>query len=76
MNDVFTVPASLAGLPAVSVPAPLGPESKYVEHANVGMQVVGQYGDDEAVLSFVRAELQAERREVAHYRRWRKKKFL
>jgi aspartyl-tRNA(Asn)/glutamyl-tRNA(Gln) amidotransferase subunit A len=76
MNDVFTVPASLAGLPAVSVPAPLSPESRNVQHANVGMQVIGQYGDDEAVLRFVESELQASRMEVAHYTRRRKKKFL
>lgn len=38
-NDVFTVPASLAGLPAVSVPV-----------GDVGVQVIGQYGDDSLVL--------------------------
>ena len=39
-SDVFTVPASLAGLPAVSVPAVEG----------VGIQILGQFGDDERVL--------------------------
>ena len=39
-TDVFTVPASLAGLPAVSVPG--------IEEW--GTQVIGQFGDDEAVL--------------------------
>ncbi|PGH23010.1 aspartyl/glutamyl-tRNA(Asn/Gln) amidotransferase, A subunit [Polytolypa hystricis UAMH7299] len=48
MNDVFTVPASLAGLPALSVPVPVGTEGG--EEGTVGMQVIGQFGDDELVL--------------------------
>lgn len=55
MNDVFTVPASLAGLPALSVPielpgdmdAPLAPDE---DVPSVGMQIIGQFGDDETVL--------------------------
>ncbi|KAH7161311.1 Glutamyl-tRNA amidotransferase subunit A, mitochondrial [Dactylonectria macrodidyma] len=45
MNDVFTVPASLAGLPAVSIPAD-------VEGSQfpAGLQVIGQYWDDRRVL--------------------------
>lgn len=56
MNDVFTVPASLAGLPAINVPICLLAEeqqAKYGDHtfpASVGMQVIGQYGDDDLVL--------------------------
>ncbi|KAI4208618.1 MAG: hypothetical protein LQ348_000095 [Seirophora lacunosa] len=42
-EDLYTVPASLAGLPAVSVPVEAGGE-------NVGLQVIGQFGDDEMVL--------------------------
>ncbi|KAM5348879.1 hypothetical protein ACJ41O_008702 [Fusarium nematophilum] len=45
MNDVFTVPASLAGLPAVSVPA--GVEGSRFP---AGLQVIGQYWDDRRVL--------------------------
>lgn len=45
MNDVFTVPASLAGLPAVSVPAAVQ-GSRYP----AGLQVIGQYWDDRRVL--------------------------
>ncbi|OBA19356.1 amidase signature enzyme [Metschnikowia bicuspidata var. bicuspidata NRRL YB-4993] len=41
LNDVFTVPASMAGLPAISVPYGKG---------DCGVQVMGQYGDDETVL--------------------------
>lgn len=47
-NDVFTVPASLAGLPAISVPVTSSSDS--TEADQVGIQVVGQYGDDELVL--------------------------
>ena len=45
MNDVFTVPASLAGLPAVSVPITVDKSA-----ASTGIQIIGQYGDDELVL--------------------------
>ncbi|KAJ5950125.1 Glutamyl-tRNA(Gln) amidotransferase subunit A [Penicillium verhagenii] len=51
VNDVFTVPASLAGLPAISVPVTV---TGFNEHSDMdevaGMQVVGQYGDDELVM--------------------------
>lgn len=49
INDVFTVPASLAGLPAVSVPVPCTDEDG--REAICGMQIVGQFGDDENVLA-------------------------
>ncbi|OBT63812.1 hypothetical protein VE03_06914 [Pseudogymnoascus sp. 23342-1-I1] len=51
-NDVFTVPASLAGLPAISVPVPIAEEVR--EEGNVGfvgMQVIGQYYDDFHVIN-------------------------
>lgn len=41
LNDIFTVPASMAGLPAISVPFGNG---------DCGVQVMGQYGDDQSVL--------------------------
>lgn len=41
LNDVLTVPASMAGLPAISVPC---------EDADYGVQVMGQLGDDAMVL--------------------------
>jgi aspartyl-tRNA(Asn)/glutamyl-tRNA(Gln) amidotransferase subunit A len=62
VNDVFTVPASLAGLPAVSVPVfipgkvdgvrnGIDPENKDSAITNtVGIQIIGQYGDDHFVL--------------------------
>lgn len=55
MNDVFTVPASLAGLPAVSVPVGLDAEARKgmdgKDVQSVGLQILGQFGDDETVLS-------------------------
>jgi aspartyl-tRNA(Asn)/glutamyl-tRNA(Gln) amidotransferase subunit A len=56
MNDVFTVPASLAGLPAVSVPVQIAADEKNTEHGKpnseetAGIQIIGQYGDDKLVL--------------------------
>lgn len=50
MNDVFTVPASLAGLPAISIPVPVKgatPETGPV----AGLQLIGQYWDDARVLA-------------------------
>ncbi|KAL8713092.1 MAG: hypothetical protein Q9225_006830 [Loekoesia sp. 1 TL-2023] len=47
-EDLYTVPASLAGLPAVSVPAPAVDGQEAWE--KVGLQVMGQYGDDDLVL--------------------------
>lgn len=55
MNDVFTVPASLAGLPALNIPVPLSAEQKAeMEDGDVktaGMQLIGQFGDDRLILS-------------------------
>jgi aspartyl-tRNA(Asn)/glutamyl-tRNA(Gln) amidotransferase subunit A len=58
LNDVFTVPASLAGLPAVSIPvcgtgAISGQRESNIEVSEVdpvGLQIIGQFGDDELVL--------------------------
>lgn len=41
INDVLTIPVSMAGLPAISVPC---------ENGDFGVQVMGQYGDDQTVL--------------------------
>ncbi len=45
LNDVFTVPASLAGLPGISVPAGLSRNG-----LPLGLQVVGRPFDEETVL--------------------------
>ena len=53
MNDVFTVPASLAGLPAISVPVHVDPEEPTTKDGapdSAGIQIIGQYGDDKLVL--------------------------
>jgi aspartyl-tRNA(Asn)/glutamyl-tRNA(Gln) amidotransferase subunit A len=45
LNDVFTVPASLAGLPGLSVPAGLGADG-----LPLGLQLIGRPFDEETVL--------------------------
>ena len=45
LNDVFTVPASLAGLPAISVPAGLSNDG-----LPLGLQVIGRAFDEATVL--------------------------
>jgi len=45
LNDVFTVPASLAGLPAISVPAGLSGDG-----LPLGLQLIGRAFDEETVL--------------------------
>jgi len=46
LNDVFTVPASLAGVPAMSVPAGLNAEG-----LPLGLQVIGRHFDEETVFA-------------------------
>jgi aspartyl-tRNA(Asn)/glutamyl-tRNA(Gln) amidotransferase subunit A len=50
LNDVFTVTANLAGLPAISVPAGLS-----VEELPLGLQVIGKAFDEQTVLRVGRA---------------------
>jgi aspartyl-tRNA(Asn)/glutamyl-tRNA(Gln) amidotransferase subunit A len=45
LNDVFTVPASLAGLPAMSLPAGLSGDG-----LPLGLQLIGKPFDEETVL--------------------------
>ena len=51
--DVLTVPASLAGIPALSLPVPIPGQHGGEQNAptSVGVQVIAQYGDDEMVFS-------------------------
>jgi aspartyl-tRNA(Asn)/glutamyl-tRNA(Gln) amidotransferase subunit A len=46
LNDVFTVPASLAGLPAISVPAGLSADG-----LPLGLQIIGRAFDEETVIT-------------------------
>ena len=46
LNDVFAVPASLAGLPAMSVPGGLSAEG-----LPLGLQIIGQAFDEQGVLN-------------------------
>lgn len=46
LNDIFTVPASMAGVPAMSVP--VGLDSKGLP---LGLQIIGRHFDEETVLS-------------------------
>ena len=46
LNDVFAVPASLAGLPAMSVPAGLNRQG-----LPLGLQIIGQAFDEQSVLN-------------------------
>lgn len=59
VTDALTVPASLAGLPAISVPVPIL-EDASSELDKVGIQIIGQYGDDNLVLKVGEALEQAE----------------
>jgi aspartyl-tRNA(Asn)/glutamyl-tRNA(Gln) amidotransferase subunit A len=64
LNDVFAVPASLAGLPAMSVPGGLSKEG-----LPLGLQIIGKALDEQAVLN---AGLAIERRSgfVAEAAQW------
>ena len=44
LNDVFTVPSSLAGLPGISIPAGLSDEG-----LPLGLQLIGRSFDEETV---------------------------
>ena len=46
LNDVLTVPASLAGLPAISVSASLNSDS-----LPIGLQIIGRPFEESSILS-------------------------
>ncbi len=54
LNDVFTVPASLAGLPAMSIPGGLNKDG-----LPLGLQIIGKAFDEESVLGISYALEQA-----------------
>lgn len=49
VNDVFTVPASLAGIPAISIPWQTSTPKGFT-----GIQIMGQFGDDFQLLDFAK----------------------
>ncbi|PVU91858.1 hypothetical protein BB561_004172 [Smittium simulii] len=51
LNDVMTVPMSLAGLPAISIPVGVS----RIDGLAIGLQLVGQFGDDELVLNVAKS---------------------
>ncbi|KAF9473418.1 amidase signature enzyme [Pholiota conissans] len=57
VQDVLTVPASLGGLPALSVPIPrpVEPNSTNSDSWPIGISIVGQWGTDDMVLSVGKA---------------------
>ncbi|KAH8660765.1 amidase signature domain-containing protein [Tricladium varicosporioides] len=65
MNDVFTVPASLAGLPAITIPFQ-GRISEHEESGQpphlAGIQIIGQYYDDAGVLYVAKALQKVQRK--------------
>ena len=46
LEDIYTVPVNLAGLPGISIPCGLGKESKMP----VGFQIIGRSFDEETIL--------------------------
>ena len=44
LSDAYTIPASLAGIPGLSVPC------GFVDGLPVGLQILGKFMDDETVL--------------------------
>ena len=64
LNDVFAVPASLAGLPAMSVPAGLNRQG-----LPLGLQIIGQAFDEQSVLNAGLA-IEARAQFTARAERW------
>jgi aspartyl-tRNA(Asn)/glutamyl-tRNA(Gln) amidotransferase subunit A len=64
LNDVFTVPSSLAGLPGISVPAGLAGDQ-----LPLGLQVIGR-AFDEATVFRVAAALERAANFTAHPEHW------
>ena len=58
VQDVLTVPASLAGLPALNVPAGVAADGW-----PVGLSLVGQWGSDQLLLDIAEVILTAEKDE-------------
>lgn len=53
LSDVYTIPASLAGIPGLSVPC------GFVNNLPVGLQILGKYMDEETILNVGQAYQEA-----------------
>jgi aspartyl-tRNA(Asn)/glutamyl-tRNA(Gln) amidotransferase subunit A len=52
LSDAYTIPASLAGIPALSLPCGfVSPSSGGAEGLPVGLQILGRYMDEETILN-------------------------
>lgn len=47
LSDIYTIPANLAGLPAISFPA------GFIDHLPIGAQLIGNYFDEARLLNMV-----------------------
>lgn len=55
VNDVLTVPASLAGIPAMSVPVTMVASEGAEGDEKVGIQLLAQFGDESALFEVAKA---------------------
>ena len=53
LSDVYTIPASLAGIPAIAIPC------GFVDGLPVGLQILGKYMDEETILNVAEVYEQA-----------------
>lgn len=49
INDALVIPSSLTGLPSISIPWKIKPST-----VPIGIQIIGQYGDDQRLLEFAK----------------------
>ena len=49
LEDIFTVPVNLAGVPAISVP--MGTVAREGRDLPVGFQIIGAHGDEETLFA-------------------------
>lgn len=51
LSDAYTIPASLAGIPGLSLPCGFSPSAGSGQVMPVGLQILGKYMDEETVLN-------------------------